>query len=71
MIGLPDAVENEEELDENAAEGQDAAHDDAWNGFGKKGLLWDLPWNLVCSHWQFDHLWGRGGGFNGISFIRK
>lgn len=53
---VPDAVENEEELDENAAEGQDATHDDAWNRFGKKGLRWDLPWDLVCSHWHFNHL---------------
>lgn len=35
-MAVPDAVENEEELDENAAERQDATHDDAWNGLGKK-----------------------------------
>lgn len=59
---VPDAVENEEELDENAAKGQDATHDDAWNGFGKKGLHWDLPWDLVCPYWHFNHLWGEKGG---------
>lgn len=46
----PYAVKDEEELDEDAAEGQDAAHDDAWQGSGKEGLLGNLPRDLVCSH---------------------
>lgn len=47
---LPNAVEDEEELDEDAAEGQDAAHDDARHRFGEEWLLRNLAWDLVCSH---------------------
>ncbi len=53
---IPNAVEDEEELDEDAAEGQDAAHDDARHGFGEEGLLRNLAWDLVCSHWWLDAL---------------
>ncbi len=53
---IPNAVEDEEELDEDAAKGQDAAHDDARHGFGEEGLLRNLAWDLVCSHWWLDAL---------------
>lgn len=43
-------------MDEDAAEGQDAAHDDARHGFGEEGLLRNLAWDLVCSHWWLDAL---------------
>lgn len=39
MIGfqtIPNAIEDEEELDEDAAKGQDATHDDAWHRFGEE-----------------------------------
>lgn len=53
LVG-PDAVEDEEELDEDAAEGQDAAHDDAGQRPGVEGLLGDLPGDLVGSHRVLD-----------------
>lgn len=53
---IPNAVEDEEELDEDATEGQDAAHNDARQGFGEEWLLRNLAWDLVCSHWWLDAL---------------
>lgn len=47
----PNGVEDEEELDEDAAKGQYSTHDDAREGPGVYTLLGDLPGNLVCSHW--------------------
>lgn len=47
----PDGVEDEEQLDEDAAEGQHPAHDDARQRSGVHTLLRDLPWDLVCPHW--------------------
>lgn len=55
-VSLPYAVEDEEELDEDAAKGQDAAHDNARHGFGEEGLLRNLSWDLVCSHRWLDAL---------------
>lgn len=46
-LGGPDGVQDEEELDEDAAEGQDAAHDDARQRLRVYALLGDLPWDLV------------------------
>ena len=53
---LPDAVEDEEELDEDAAEGQDAAHDDAGDGLGEERLLRDLTGDLIGPDWLLDRL---------------
>jgi hypothetical protein len=39
---LPDRVEDEEELDEDATEGKDAAHDDTGNRLKKRRLNVDL-----------------------------
>lgn len=47
---LPDAIEDEEELDEDAAEGQDAPHDDAGDRLGEERLFWDLSGDLVGSN---------------------
>ena len=52
----PDAVEDEEELDEDAAKGQHATHDDARQGAGVQRLVWDLAWDLVCAHWMLNGL---------------
>lgn len=56
MQHVPDAVKNEEELNEDTAKRQDATHDDAWHWFGEERLLRNLPWNLICSHWVLNHL---------------
>jgi len=50
----PDTVENKKQLDENAAEGQNAAHDDAGDGLGVNRLVRDLSGYLVGPHWLFD-----------------
>ncbi len=47
----PDGVEDEEELDEDAAEGQHAAHDDAGDGLRVHALVGDLARDLVRPHW--------------------
>jgi len=52
----PDTVEDEEELNENAAEGEDTAHDDAGDGLSVDGLVRDLSRNLIGPHWL---LYGR------------
>lgn len=43
----PERVQDEEQLDEDAAEGQDAAHDDAGHGLGVDRLVRDLARDLV------------------------
>ena len=52
----PDAVENEEELDEDTAEWQHATHDDARQRARVEGLLGDLARNLIGSHRMIDRL---------------
>lgn len=46
----PNGVEDEEQLDEDAAKGQHATHNDARQRSCIHTLLRDLPWDLVCSH---------------------
>jgi len=46
----PNTVEDEEQLDEDASEGEDPAHDDARDGLGVDGLVRDLPGDLVGAH---------------------
>lgn len=43
----PDGVEDEEQLDEDASEWQNTAHDDAGEGLGVHTLFGDLSWNLI------------------------
>ena len=50
----PDAVQDEEQLDKDAAEGEDSTHDDAGDGLGVDGLVWNLSGNLVGSHWLLN-----------------
>jgi len=52
----PDAVENEEELDKDAAERQNATHQDARHCADVHGLLRDLTRNLIGAHWMLDRL---------------
>ena len=56
VIGLmgPDAVEDEKELNEDASERQDSAHDDSRKRTRVDGLFGDLTRNLVRSHGMFD-----------------
>ena len=56
VTSVPNAVEDEEELDEDAAEGQDTPHDNARDGLGEERLLWDLPGNLIGSDGLLDGL---------------
>ena len=46
----PNAVENEKELDKNASEWENTAHDDTRDGLGVDGLVRNLSWNLVSSY---------------------
>lgn len=43
----PQGVKDEEELDEDAAEGEHSAHDDAGDGLRVHGLVRDLAGDLV------------------------
>lgn len=51
----PDGVENEEELDEDAAERENSAHDDSGDRLCVDALVWDLSGDLVGSDWLLDH----------------
>jgi len=50
----PDAVQDEEELDEDATEREDAAHEDAWEWSRVDALLRDLARDLVRTHRDLD-----------------
>lgn len=52
----PDRIEDKEELDKNAAEGQHAAHYDARDGLRVNGLIGDLSRNLIGAHGMFKSL---------------
>ena len=47
----PDAVEDEEELYEDTAEGEDAAHQRGRDRMGEPVLVGNLTRYLVCLHW--------------------
>lgn len=46
----PNGTHDEVELNEDAAEGQNASHYNTGDGLGVHGLLWDLTRNLVGPH---------------------
>ena len=50
----PKRTENEEELNENAAEGQNAAHDNSGKRFGVENLFRNDPGNGVGPNRVFD-----------------
>ena len=50
----PDAVQDEEELDEDATEREDAAHEDAGEWSRVDALLRDLAWDLVRADGDLD-----------------
>jgi hypothetical protein len=52
----PNRVKDKEELDKNAAEGQDAAHDDTWNWLRVDGLFGDLARDLICADGMLQRL---------------
>ena len=56
VVGLmgPDAVQDEKQLNEDASEGQDAAHDDARQRTRVDRLFGDLTRDLVCPHGMLD-----------------
>ncbi len=47
----PDGVEDEEELYEDASEGEDSPHDDPRTRLGVHALVRDLTGDLVRPHW--------------------
>ena len=47
----PDAVEDKEELNEDAAEGKDATHEATRYGVGEPVLVWDFTGNLIGPYW--------------------
>ena len=49
-LGGPDGVQDEEQLDENAAKGQHPAHHAAGQGLRVDALLGDLPGDFVRAH---------------------
>ena len=53
-LAAPDAVQHEEELDEDATEGEHASHDDPWDRLGVDRLVRNLPRNLVGPHRLLD-----------------
>lgn len=57
-VFLPDAVENEEKLDEDATKGQYPTHYYTRNRLCEEWLFRDLTGDLVCSHWLLNCLHG-------------
>lgn len=55
----PDRVHDEEELNEDAAERQNAAHYDAGDRLRVDRLLRNLARDLVRAHWVFEGLQKR------------
>ena len=56
MESSPDAVEDEEELDEDAAKWEDASHEGRRDAMRQPGLVRDLSGNLVGTHGLFHRL---------------
>lgn len=46
-LARPQGIEDEEELNEDAAEGENSAHDDSGDGLRVDGLVGDLAGDLV------------------------
>ncbi len=66
MLVSPDAVEDEEELNEDATKRQDTSHEGGRDGVGKPALVWNLTRNLVGAHRLLHSLGGgREGGREG------
>lgn len=55
-VVLPDAVENEEELDKDAAKGKYPTHYYTGDRLCEERLFRNLPGDLICSHWLLDSL---------------
>ena len=53
---LPDGVEDEEELYEDATKRQDATHNNPWHRFRIEALLRNLPRNLIGADWVLNAL---------------
>lgn len=57
-VVLPDAVQNEKELDKDTAERKNPAHYYSGDWFSEERLFWNLPGDLICSHWLLNSLRG-------------
>jgi len=53
-LAAPDAVQDEEELDKNAAKWEHSTHDDAGDRLGINALVRNLPGDLVGPHGLLD-----------------
>lgn len=61
VVGLvgPQRIEDEEQLDKDAAERKHASHDDARGRARVNTLIRHLSRDLICSHWVFNRLHRR------------
>lgn len=55
-LARPNRVQNEEQLDKDAAEWQNAAHDDAGYGLSVDGLIGYLTGDLIGAYWMLQCL---------------
>lgn len=53
LIG-PDAIKDEEELDEDTTKGKDSSHHHSWNRLRIYGLFWNLTGDLVGPNRMFE-----------------
>jgi len=53
---LPNAVENKEELNEDAAKWKNSTHQNSRDSADVCGLLWDLTRNLIGTYWMLNCL---------------
>ena len=53
---LPDTVQDEEQLDEDTAEGENTTHENAGDGFRVEGLFGHSTRNLIRANRIFRHL---------------
>ena len=60
MRDLPDTIEDEEELYEDTAKGEDATHEGGGYGMREPVLVWDLPRDLVSVHRLLQRLRREG-----------
>lgn len=56
QLRRPNRIENEEQLNKNAAKRQNASHHDARQWLSVDGLFRDESRYLVGSHWMFERL---------------
>lgn len=58
-FNVPQAVQDEEQLNEDAAKWKDASHEGGGDGMRQPALVRNLSWDLVGSDWLFRSLQKR------------